>query len=126
MFDAGVRDRTRNLKTQVAQSRVVVGAPSAWPVKLALRLLDRQVIDAGVPRIHQTLVIKFPILVAVSAEPTARVIVILIRKPNRDAIAGESPQFLDQPVVELSVSLPREEGNDLLAPGKKLRAIAPA
>src|ERR1700692_188776 len=114
------------LKTQVAQPSVVVGAPSAWPVKLALRLLDRQVIDAGVPRIHQTFGVKFPILVAVSAKPTARVIVILIRKPNRYAIAGECPQLLDQPVVQFPATLACKEGTDLLPPVDKLCAVSPA
>ena len=113
------------LKTQVAQPRVVVGAPSAWPVKLALRLFDRQVIDAGVPRIHQTLGVKFPILIAVSTKPTSRVVVIFIGKANRDAIAGECPQLLDQPVVEFSVSTSAEEGNDLLSPVDELGAVSP-
>jgi hypothetical protein len=59
------------LKSKVAQPRVVVGAPSDWPAKLALRLLDRQVIDAGVPRVHQTFAVKLPIFVAISTKPTA-------------------------------------------------------
>ena len=45
--------------------QVVVRASSAWPVKLPLRLFDRQVIDAGVSSVHKAMWVKLPILIAI-------------------------------------------------------------
>src|SRR5262249_12263906 len=65
-------------------------------------------------------------LVAVAAEPAAAVVVPLVGKAHRDAIAGEGPDFLDQPVVELAIPLASQERFDGGAALEKLRAIAPA
>src|SRR5262249_41922607 len=95
------------------------------PSKFAFGFLDRQVVDAGVAAFHVTEFVKFPIFVAVSAIPLARVIVVFVFDADRDAIAGESPQFLLQPVIELAVPFAAEKFHDLLATVDEFGAIAP-
>jgi hypothetical protein len=48
---------------------VIVGAAAKRPAVLALSLLDREIIDAGDAKPHQAVLIEFPVLVAVAAEP---------------------------------------------------------
>ena len=62
---------------------------------------DRQVVDAGESPLHQTVGAEFPVLVAIGAEPVPKIVMPFIGEPNRDAIVGEGPELLDQPVVEL-------------------------
>src|SRR5690242_8261179 len=50
----------------------------------------------------------------------------LIREADRDAIAGDRPDLLDQPIVELAGPLALEEGDDLGASVDELRAVSPA
>jgi hypothetical protein len=38
---------------------------------LALRLLSRPIIDEGKPKSHRAVLIKFPVLIAIGAEPVA-------------------------------------------------------
>ena len=94
---------TDRSEPEVAQAWVIIWAAEG-PVKLPLRFLDRQVVDAGEPGAHQAAVVEAPVLVAEGAEPVAGVIVTLVREANGDAAATERPQLLDQPVVELSLA----------------------
>ena len=57
--------------------------------------------------------VEFPVLVAVGAEPLAGVVVPFIGKAHGDAIVGEGPQFLDQPVVQFPCPFARQELVDL-------------
>ena len=93
---------------------------------LPFRLFDRELIDAGVPRIHQTLRIELPIFIAVRTKPISGIVVIFVGETHRDPVAGKSPQLLDQPVVQLSSPLPLQEGDDLFPPGREFGAVAPA
>jgi hypothetical protein len=72
---------------------------------------DRQIIDAGVAGTHQTICFEIPVLVAVSTEPVARVVVVLISETNGNAAAGESPEFLYQAIIQLAVPLAGQEGD---------------
>lgn len=56
---------------EVAQAGVVVGAAPEGPVELALRLLDGEVVDAGIAQSHQAVVIELPVFVSVGADPVA-------------------------------------------------------
>src|SRR5438874_1309012 len=76
-------------------------------------------------RLHETMLVELPVLVAVRAEPLAGVVMPLVGEAHGDAVAVEGPQFLDEPVVELLVPFAREELHDGLAPLQELRAIAP-
>src|SRR5690606_40390349 len=98
---------------------------SRRPVDLALRLADRQVIDAGATHCHQAIGIKLPVLVAIGAVPLPGIVVPLIGETHGDAVAGKGPQLLDQAVVELFRPLALEEGTDRIASGQELGTIAP-
>ena len=121
----GPLDR-RRLQPQVGQTRVVVGAAAERPVVKPLRLLDSQIVDAGVAPMHQAVVAELPHFVAVRSPPLAGGIVRLVSKAHRDAIVIERPQFLDEPVFEFARPLAGEECNDLLAAVDELRPVAPA
>ncbi len=103
---------------------VVRPAPQR-PAEQPLVLADRQVVDAGVTFVHQSLLVERPVLVAVGAEPVARVVVPFIGEAHGDAVAGKRPEFLDQPVLLLALPLAAEEFDDPLAAADEGRAIAP-
>jgi hypothetical protein len=50
---------------------MIVGAAANRPMVLALVLLGRQIVDAGDAQTHQAVLVEFPVLVAVAAEPMA-------------------------------------------------------
>src|SRR5438105_9571282 len=114
------------LEAELAQRRVTVGTAAQRPVVFAIALFDRQIVDAGDAQAHQAVLVEFPVLVAVAAEPVAAVVMPLIGEAHGDAVVAEGPHFLDQPVVELAVPFAGEEGFDLLAALNELGAIAPA
>ena len=113
-------------RPSVAQRRMVVGAAAERPVVFALALLDRKIVDAGDAQAHQAVLVEFPVLVAVAAEPVAAVVVPLIGEAHGDAVVAERPDFLDQAVVELAVPFARQERLDGLATLEELGAVPPA
>jgi hypothetical protein len=98
---------------------------SQRPMKFPLRFRDRQIIDASVPHPHQSILRKFPILIAKRPPPLSRRIARFICKPHRNSIPLERPQFLDQPVLQFLGPLPRQESDDLLPPIDKFRPVPP-
>jgi hypothetical protein len=114
------------LQSEIAQGRVVVGAAAKRPVVLAFALLDRDIIDAGDAKPHQAVLIEFPVLVAVAAEPITAVVVPLIGKAHGDTVLTEGPHFLDQPVVQLAVPFARKKFLDGLAALQEFGTISPA
>src|ERR1700730_14258530 len=102
-----------------------VGATAERPVIFSVALLDRKIIDARDSQAHQRMLVEFPVLVAIAAEPVASVIMPFIGKADGDAIFMESPELLDQPVVEFAIPLSRQEGFDGLAALQQFRAVAP-
>src|SRR5579883_2896505 len=105
---------------------MIVGPPAERPTIFATAFGDRQVIDAGMTAAHQSALVELPVLVAVGTEPGSAVIVPLVREANRNAVAGEGPDLLDEPVVELARPFSLQEDDDLGAPVDELRAVAPA
>src|SRR5215813_5546454 len=105
---------------------MIVGAAAERPVVLALALLDREVVDAGDAQAHQAVLVEFPVLVAVAAEPVAAVVMPFVGEAHGDAVFAERPDFLDQAVVELALPLARQEGLDLATSADEFGAIAPA
>ena len=77
--------------------------------------MDGKVVDRREPKSHELVVIELPVLIAIRAVPVTRVVVPLVSKAHRDAVSGERPQFLDEPVVQLFRPLPREEGDDFVS-----------
>src|SRR5258708_7312759 len=104
---------------------MVVGATAKRPVIFSFALLDRKIIDARDAQAHQAILVEFPVLVAIAAEPVPAVIVPFIGKADGDAIRMEGPDFLDQPVVELAIPLSRQESFDRLASPEEFGAVAP-
>jgi hypothetical protein len=74
------------LKAEIAQGRVIVGAAAERPVVFAVALSDQQIIDAGDAQTHQAMLVEFPVLVAVAAEPVAAVVMPFIGKAYGDAV----------------------------------------
>src|ERR1700730_5767471 len=103
---------------------MVVGATAERPVIFSFALLDRKIIDARDAQAHRAMLVEFPVLVAVAAQPVPSVIVPFIGKADGDAILTEGPDFLDQPVVELAVPLSRQKGFDRLASLQYFGAVA--
>src|ERR1044072_8036860 len=104
---------------------MIVGASTEGPEVLAIRFLDRQIVDAGITPAHQSVVVEFPVLVSVRAKPILRVVVPLICEAHGDAISVEGPQLLDEPVVEFFRPLAFEKPDDLRAAVGKLSAVSP-
>src|SRR5690348_6854701 len=97
----------------------------AVPMKFALGFLDRQVIDAGMAMPHQAILVEFPVLVAVGAEPVAGIVAIFIGEAHRDTVVSECPEFLDKAVLELAIPFTSKKLHDLVAPLEDFAAIAP-
>jgi hypothetical protein len=102
-----------------------IWASPEGPMKLSLILSDREFIDACVSRMHQPFSVEFPVFIAVSPKPIARVIVILVGKPDGNPVVQKGPYFLDKSVVQLTGPLPREQRDDLLTPVGELGSISP-
>src|SRR5262245_39706184 len=97
-----------------------------WPVILALRLLDWQVINGCKPKSHQPILVKLPVLVAMRAEPVSGVIVPFVGEPHGDTVAVVSPKLFNQPVVEFFRPLAFQKLNDLSPSGRELGTVSPA
>jgi hypothetical protein len=95
-------------------------------MELALGGRDRQVVDAGMAREHESVLVELPVLVTIGAEPVPGVVVPLVGETHGDAIAGECPELLRKAVVELAVPFAGQESDDLIAAGQKLGAVSPA
>ena len=76
-------------------------------------------------RSHETVFIKLPILVTVAAKPIAAIVVPFIRKADGDRIVAKGPQFLYEPIVQLSLPLAGQKRFDGFAALQELRTIAP-
>jgi hypothetical protein len=63
---------------------MIVGTAPEGPEELALRSFDGKIVDAGETKHHETLVIEFPIFVAIGTEPLAGVVMILIGETYSD------------------------------------------
>src|SRR5215469_16208330 len=87
------------LQSEFTQGRVIIRPPSQWPMILALGFFDWEVVDAGNASAHQSLLVKFPVLVAIAAKPIAAVVMPFVSKPYGDTVFAKCPDFLDQEVV---------------------------
>ena len=84
---------------------MIVRPATERPVIFSLALPDGQIIDAGDPDTHQTVLVKFPIFIAVAAEPVAAIVAPFVGEADGDTILPKCPELLDQPVVELATPL---------------------
>src|ERR1041385_5342425 len=104
---------------------MIIRPSPEWPPELPLRLADHHVVDARVPPSHQSELVELPVLVAVAAEPVARIVAPFIGEAHGDARALERPDVLDEPVVELLCPLALQELDDGRTTRQELGAIAP-
>ena len=95
------------------------------PEEFPIRVFDGQVVDAGVTPLHHAGFIKFPVLVAISAKPVPAVVMTFVRKPHRDPVVCERPEFLDETVVVFFRPFPGEEGDDVSPADNELRPVSP-
>ena len=103
-----------------------IGASSKGPVELSLILSDPEFIDACVSRMHQPFRVEFPVFIAVGPKPIARVIVILVGKPDGNPVVQKCPDFFNESVVDFSGPFPCKQCHDLLTPVGELCSISPA
>src|SRR4026207_891122 len=96
-----------------------------WPVILALRLLYRQVVDAGDTVPHVTVIVEFPVFIAVGPKPITGIVMPLVGKPDGNQITLTRPQLLDKAIVELLVPFADQKVNDGFAPCKEFHAVTP-
>lgn len=104
---------------------MIIRPAATRPQKAAVAGADRQIVDTGIALPHQTAIIKLPILVAERSEPVPTVVMPLIGKPDGNSVAAESPEFLDQPVIQLSPPFSRKERYDRFAPAHEFSTVTP-
>src|ERR1700726_1757851 len=92
----------------------------------AIALLDGNIIDASDAKPHQAMLVEFPVLIAVPAEPITAVVVPLIGEAPGDAVLAKRPALLDQAVVEFAAPLAGQERFDGLPAAQEFRAVSPA
>src|SRR5436190_21233300 len=81
-----------------------------------LRLVDLQVVDAGLPPRHEAFRRELPQLVAVAAVPLTVGVATLVLEAHRHPVLPKAPQALAQYIVEFALPLAGEERDDLVAP----------
>jgi hypothetical protein len=69
---------------------MIVGAFSQGPMEFAVSCRDREFVDARMSRIHQPLIVEFPILVPVSAEAVPGIIVVFVCESNGNPALGDA------------------------------------
>src|ERR1700730_620191 len=104
---------------------MVVGTASERPVVFSVALLDRKIIDARDAQAHQAMLVEFPVLVAIAAEPVCTIIVPFICKANGDTVRMEGPYFFNQTVVQFAVPFSRQKCFDRLASLQEFGTVSP-
>src|SRR5450631_785653 len=92
---------------------------------LTLALSNRKIVDAGDSQPHQAMFVEFPILIAVAPKPMTAVVMPLVGESHGNAIVRESPQFLDEPIVQLARPFSHQECLNGRAPLEELHPVAP-
>ena len=83
-------------------------------------MVDRCVVDAGEAGLHEALVVEFPELVAVGAEPLPFFVVPFVFEADGNAVFAEAPEGFLEAVVELALPLALE---DALFSSRPLRKV---
>src|ERR1700682_1053740 len=96
------------------------------PVKAAVFLGNRNIVDAGFAAAHQADFVELPLLVAVGAMPLPGIVMPLVLKAHRDVVAVERPEMLDQAIFMFLRPFAGEERNDRGAAFEKFGALTQA
>src|SRR5262249_9710127 len=115
----------RFLQSEFAEAGMIVWPGAERPSEFAVHLGYGKIIDAGDASTHQAIPVELPILVPIRAEPITAVVMPFIGEAHRNAIARESPDFFDEPIVQFARPLASEKRHDFLPAGKELGAISP-
>src|SRR3984893_3498521 len=113
--------RRKPLEAKIAKPRMIIRTAPWCPVILALRLLDRQIVDGSKPQAHQPVLIELPIFIAIRAKPIPGVIVPFIGEAHGDTVSLERPRLFDQPIVQLFRPFASEKRDDFLPSVHKFR-----
>src|SRR5690625_3594754 len=95
------------------------------PVELAICVVNGHIVDAGMPDGHQPVLVELPVFVAVRTEPLAPGGLRLIAVTHGNPRIGESPQLLDQTVVQLAGPFLDQEFDNLVTTLDKCVTITP-
>src|SRR6204780_5212570 len=90
-----------------------------------LGLIDRHVVDAGLPPPHLPGVGERPQFVAIAAVPLTRGGAALVLEADTDPAAVECPQVLSQPIVQFAAPLTAQEPDDLSPASDELIPVSP-
>ena len=104
---------------------MVVGSTTQRPAVGAFDFGDGRIVDAGDTSLHEPLGVELPEFVAIRAEPLAASIVVFVGKADGDAVFTESPDFLDQPIVQFERPLAGQKSDDRLAPFEEFGPVPP-
>src|SRR5690606_1077667 len=104
---------------------MIVRTTTQRPVEFTVSFLDRQIVDAGVTYLHQTVFAKFPVFIAVRAEPVAGVVMPFVSVAYGDTVIAVSPQFLDQTVIEFFGPFAFKKGLRFFAALDEFSTVAP-
>ena len=91
----------------------------------ALGLLDREVVDRGVSRLHQSVLVELPVLIPIGSKPLAVGGVVLVGEAHGNAVVAVRPVLLDEPVLEFLGPLALEELTNLISSLEYFRSIPP-
>ena len=68
----------QKLESEFRESGMLVRPTTKRPVKLPIGLGDRQVVDACDAALHETLLVKLPVLIPVRTEPVSAVVAAFV------------------------------------------------
>jgi len=91
----------------------------------ALWFSNWKIIDIRQAQTHKTIVVEFPIFIAIGAKPVSGIIVPLVGKAHRDAIAGESPKLFYQSVAQFFGPFACKKRDDFLPAIHEFRTVSP-
>jgi hypothetical protein len=104
---------------------VICRTRTGRPEELPIACLNHNIINTGFSAPHETVVIEFPLLVAMSAKPVSGIVMPFILESDRDSVFVECPQFFYQAVVEFFSPFALLELDDRGTPVKEFGAVAP-
>jgi hypothetical protein len=117
--------RTGTSTAEITEPGVVIGTAPQRPPKAAVALADRRVVDARQAVAHWAILAELPIFVATGSKPVAAVVVPFIRKAHSNSVLVKRPQRLDEAIVQFSLPLAGEKGNDCIAAVYEFSAVSP-
>lgn len=91
------------LKTKIRETGMIIRTAAKWPFEKSIVFGDSLVVDRGVTNFHEPIFIKPPVLVAVSAVPITRVVVVFVGESHSNLIVTVSPVLFDEAIVELAI-----------------------